>query len=499
MSPHPRPPRKPGNLFGGFAGSALLIVIYLAVANLFTKEVDYRMALYSIIALLGIATIVGGEESLILAFLGWIASFSLGYRTIAVTPSLKIHPAEIILAVLFVLIFTARQSRAARAKRILIPGWLFALLPFWIWGWYLGTEHRFAQDAMFSEARSFFMLFPIFIIGGIMLCDRGRWRLAMAVFYATGTWIAAWGVAEYHFPGVRRLFPGFITIAGAQSVTGEGFARAGFSFWGNPSATYTCALAIPLAIPLWRWFSRPWQRALLIFGMGLMVEGVYIGGFRILWASLAIQFALYAWFKKKYILAGVAVLALIGAYSVIPDATRERLGTFFEVLHGTPAASDSSGQKHLNGLIDGVNQALDEPMGIGWTGAGWVHCDFVQMAANVGIPGGLLYLGAWLLTLWRLVDRAVRTGMTAEYHDVVIAVLLSFTTAGALLATQAVSVLPQLAYPVWFAWVMAEIVSRQSDFEGRRKRVAPPHLRSAADLELRSYNPQHARIRQLGG
>jgi hypothetical protein len=491
-----KPPHR-SNLYGGFAGSALLIVIYLAVANLLTKTVDYRIALYSIIALVGIATVIGGEEGLILAFLGWIATFALGYRTMALTSNLKIHPAEIILAVLFVLIFTARQSRATRVRRMLIPGWLFLLTPFWIWGWFLGLQNKFPKDAMLSEARNFIMLFPIFIVASTMLCDRERWRTVTAVLYGTGTWIAAWGVAEYHFPVIRKLFPGFITIAGAQSYTGDGFARAGFSFWGNPSATYTCALAIPLAIPLWRWFPKPWQRTLLLGAIVLMADGVYIGGFRILWAALAIQFALFAYIKKRYILAGVAMLAMLGAYTLIPDAAQKRLGTFFEVLHGTPAATDSSGQKHLNGLIDGVNQALDEPMGIGWTGAGWVHCDFVQMAADLGIPAGLIYLGAWLLTLLRLMDRAARRGMTAEYRDLVVAVLLAFTTAGALLATQAVSVLPQLAYPVWFSWVMAEIVSRQSSFEGRRK-IASSYLRSAAGVELRNHDPQHAGVRQLG-
>ncbi|HWE51698.1 MAG TPA: hypothetical protein VG273_18030, partial [Bryobacteraceae bacterium] len=146
---------------------------------------------------------------------------------------------------------------------------------------------------------------------------------------------------------------------------------------------------------------------------------------------------------------------------------------------GTPAANDSSGLKHLNELTGGINQALNEPMGIGWTGAGWVHCDFVQMAANLSIPAGLIYAGAFLLTLMRLTVRVTGRGLSEEYRDLAIAVLLSFMTAGALMSTQAVSVLPQLAHPVWFSWLLAEIVSRKSSFEGRLRASRRPYLITA--------------------
>jgi hypothetical protein len=42
-----------------------------------------------------------------------------------------------------------------------------------------------------------------------------------------------------------------------------------------------------------------------------------------------------------------------------------------------------------------------------------------------------------------------------------LAMLLSFLTAGGILATQAVVDLPQLALPVWFVWVLADIWLRQ--------------------------------------
>ncbi len=482
------------NIF--IVGSSVLIVIFLGIASTITQGIDYRVAMYSILGLLGLATIMGGEQSLFIGFVGFVAAFGLGYRTITVTPRLKIHPAEILILALLVLLFTARRARKALVHKMLIPGWMIAMLPFWIWGWFRGIGERYPWDDMLSESRNFFMLIPIVMVTSIMLINRDRWRLILTVLFITSTWIAMWGVAEYYVPGVRGLFPGFVTKTGS-TITGEGFNRATYSFWGNPAATFLCAMAIPLAIPLRRWYPKSWQRMAITAMVLMQATGVYVGGFRILWSCVAVQFAIYAVLKKRYISAAVVVLLFLGVYNIIPASTQERFSTFAAVLNGKPSEHDSSGRKHLARLEEAVLLAEQNPMGVGWTGAGWVHCDFVQIAANLGWAGALVYLFAYIFTLWRFIDRISRTRKGTEYHDVLIAVLLGFTTVGALLWTQAVSVLPQLAYPAWFYWIMAEILSRQSDFE-RRKPSAPPALHTPADREFRSYRPQYAGVRELG-
>ena len=477
-------------------GSALLIVVFLGIAGSITRDIDYKAPMYTLLGLVGLATVMGGEESLMVGFYGFIAAFGLGYRTVSLTPRLKIHPGEILILALFVLLFTARRSRAAVAQRIMIPAWMFAMLPFWIWGWFRGIGERYAWDDMLSESRQFFMLIPIVIVSGIMLNSKDRWRTAIGVLYVTSTWIAFWGVAEFYFPGVKNVIPGFVTKTGGK-LTSEGFDRASFSFWGNPAGTFLCAMAVPLAIPLFRWHTKKAHQWALRGMMAVQLAGVYVGGFRILWTCLVVQFVLYSVLKKRVGMAVFALVTVVASYNFIPQKTQERFETFLDVVSGSPSTHDTSGKKHLDRLEEAVSLAINNPGGVGWTGAGWVHCDFVQIAANLGMLGGLVYLLSYVTTLFRMIGMISMSRGNPEYRDVLIAVLLGYTTVGALLFTQAVSVLPQLAFPAWFYWVMTEILSRRRDFE-RRKPIAPPSNSAAANREFGGYRPQYAGVRSLG-
>lgn len=477
-------------------GSAVLIVIFLGFAGAITPGIDFRAPMYSVLGLVALATVMGGEESLMIGFYGFLAAFGLGYRTVTLTPRLKIHPVEILIVALLVLLFAGRRSRTAVVQRMMIPGWMFAMLPFWIWGLFRGIGERYAWDDMVSEARNFFMLIPIVIVSSIMLNSKDRWRTTIKVLYVTGTWIAFWGAAEYYFPGIRNVMPGFITKTGGR-LTSEGFDRASFSFWGNPAGSFLCAMTVPLIIPLSRWYTKSFHQWVLRGMLFIQLTGLYVGGFRILWTCLFVQFILYSLLKKRVGMAAVVFLAVFAGYNAIPKTAQERVGTFIDVISGNPSANDTSGRKHLVRLEEAVDLALSYPGGVGWTGAGWVHCDFVQIAANLGMAGGVVYLFAYILTLLRLIERISKSKKNPEYRDVLVSVFLGYTTVGALLCTQAISVLPQLAYPAWFFWIMSEILSRQSDFE-RRKPVAPPTFSAPPDRELGGYRPQYAGVRSLG-
>ena len=115
--------------------------------------------------------------------------------------------------------------------------------------------------------------------------------------------------------------------------------------------------------------------------------------------------------------------------------------------------------------------ALQHPWGLGWGGAGWPHSDFLQVAANLGLLAGLLFVGAYLSVLWRLWRRQRQSTLDAQQRRLGATLLLAFVGVGSLLAFQGVQVLPQFALPTWFAWSLVEVWLRQTRVAPRERSV----------------------------
>jgi O-antigen ligase len=109
-----------------------------------------------------------------------------------------------------------------------------------------------------------------------------------------------------------------------------------------------------------------------------------------------------------------------------------------------------------------LNSVIETPFGRGWSSAGWVHSDFLQVAANLGLIAGLIFLGGYIYTLLRFGRRLLPYLREPEQGDLGLSLLLAFVAAGGLLATQGVEVLPQLVLPVWFVWTLVEVWLHQT-------------------------------------
>jgi hypothetical protein len=90
-----------------------------------------------------------------------------------------------------------------------------------------------------------------------------------------------------------------------------------------------------------------------------------------------------------------------------------------------------------------------------------VHSDFIQVGANLGLLAGLIFFGGYLYTLARLLRRVLSEPRTDGQGDFGVSLLLAYISAGGILATQGVEVLPQLVLPVWFVWVLVEVWLQQ--------------------------------------
>ena len=461
----------------------LAVVLGVVVVDFYAERqgLSYKELIVALGALVFAVVVFGGERGIRFGLVLWVLTLALGYRTIEWTENLRIHPSEILIWVLFFCIFAQRQLRLT--TRFTLPWWLWMFLPFCVLGWWPLIVGEAPWDRMLNEFRDFLLLIPLLIVSSVVLDRPSYWRHLLTAFFVAGTWIAIMGVAEYWYPGIDRLFPAFIHAAKPE-VTADGFVRGQFSFWGGSQATFICVLALPASIFLatsWRHWS---SRVVIIAASILQLVAIYIGGYRSIWFVLCIQVAVACVLRvKKHGIAVAGLVLIVGTvgYQFIPN-THERVVTGIAALQGNPI--DHSALDRKERALQAVNEVIESPFGKGWSSAGWVHSDFLQVAVNLGLLAALVFLGGYLYTLLRLVQRMPVWVKSTAQGELALTLLLSFVGVGSLLAMQGVQVLPQMVLPVWFVWSMVDIWLRQTaEVREPSYSYAPANLYPAANFQ----------------
>jgi hypothetical protein len=446
-----------------------LILVCLSVGLLLIASVGYsigraglgyREMIAGVIALAGLALVFTGERGVVFGLVLWISMFAIGFRTMHVTSVFAVHPLVIFMLLLVAVMVVNLSLPVYRRSQwlVVVPPLLLVFGVFWPWGWYQGLQRSWRWDAMLSEFLNVAMFVPIFLVAGYALTQRSHWRAVLSAFFGVGTLIALLGSLEYALPGIRYLFPGYISGNTAYLAEG-GFLRATFAFWGSSAATFICALALPLVWPLWHW-AREWpMRLLLVVAFAIQLLGIYIGGYRSLWVILGLAFMAVLYLRRG--IAGALLGAGGGAafYFLVPQLGQERLLSLVLALQGN--FQDTSTVKRWDRIVGAWEFAVENPLGVGWSGSGWVHSDFVQVAANLGMVAGAVFLIWYLATLiaaWRVYGHSPHTALTAGLVG-------SFLVVGGLLVAEGVEVLAQLCLPAWFVWAMVEIHLKQMQTE----------------------------------
>jgi hypothetical protein len=427
-------------------------------------------------------------------FLLLVGSMLLGYRTFHVTEYLNIHPLEVLLALLLCLVLMSRP-RFRTPTGFWSPLWVWCLIPFWGWGWIVGMIAANPWDLMLSYMAGFVMLIPLFTIARAVLRGRAQWQAVAIAYYVTATCIAALGLFERFLPGAAALMSGFFSNPAATTEQ-DGFARATFSFWGHPDAAFVCLLAMPFVVPIWSWRRTSLARTIILGALAIQIAGVYISGFRVAWLLLGLGFVLFFFFGRRYRSAVLAVAVFAVTYSALPAEVGARAESLVMTLEGRPI--DTSGAEHLNRFWGAVDLVRSYPAGLGWSSSGWVHCDFLQVAGDLGILAGILFVGAYFRALGRLGARLLNGRRDYPTRTLHVALFISFCSAGGLLATQPIFVLPQVALPVWLIWVLGEISLRQPILPVKVFQRGASNLSSPPYFQLGGYGARDPGVSQVG-
>ena len=424
------------------------------------NNTNIQIPLLGLILLAGVVMLVSGERGIQVGFLLWILMFVIGYRTFQVSANYRLHPLVVVMLLLFALLFVRETIFSHKPLSIPIPPItkLFAL--FWIWGILVGIIRGLPIDAVLLHFTNFAILIPIFTLTYyIFQKNQNYWHWTIITFFGVGTFIAILGLIEYFFPNIQSLFPEFIrgnTVT--YAFTSQGFfRRAQFIFYGHPVASFICALALPLALPIIQWYQA--QKFVVLLTMAASASltiAVYIGGFRSLWVAVALLFLVLALLQRNVIVIAFVGLLILLVYLYAPEEGLSRFQSVPAVFEGD--FQDRSSLTRYGQAQAALLAAFRNPLGLGWSASGWVHSDFIQLAADTGIVSALVFMIWYLWTLFRISLKYL-----SSPELLTLGLIGSFFIAGTLFLTQPIYVLPQLVVPVWLIWALVSFKLREPE------------------------------------
>ena len=481
-----------------------LIVIVLMSVAVFAKtfvafDITYREILFGIIACVIALVLFKGKRGIEFGFACAVWTMALGYRTIDVGNSISLHPAELLLWGLVLFVLIERALIGQQFGPLSLPWWVPVMMGFCIWGWFPNAPQSITWNMQFVQFKVFLLLIPFFMLASALLRSKGMWNRVIASVLLAGVWVAAVGALEFFVPATRGYLKGLI-VETAPLLGEEGFLRAPFSFWGSPDAAYVCMVATPLVPLVWSTTSNKVVRFLVSLAGFVLLIGIYISGHRSAWLLLLLVAGLWVLLRKGVLWGMLAVvvgfLALEVAANLLPQEAAERFQSGIQVFEGK--SSDSSGKKRWARAEQSLQSIGKHPFGRGWACAGWVHCDFLMVTENLGMPGGLFFLAAYCVTLVRLLSAARSRAPSSYDRKIGVSLFLSMLVAGWLLAFESTLVLTQLALPVWSAWVLGETWVRQQSTQAMRSHEQANRLRPDPDVQFIGDTAGHARISEMG-
>ncbi len=431
--------------------AAIAIGRLVPILRIGTREI----AIVLMIVLMSALILIPSDRMLQWGFKLWIITFAFGWRTIYFTQNLNIHPSEVIAFLLF-FAFLARSIIKHTELDFSLPIALSLFMLTAVFGTFTGFVNLVPADVVIEEFKSFVQIILAYYIVRWSIKTGREWESATHWAIAVAVYIGLLGLMDYFVPNISRAISGqqdIETLYAAQSFGGYTFSRVGFIFFGNFSAGFVifAFLGFTVHFVLTRFGkgANGLEQISLIAMLLIQIAGIYLSGYRGLWYAVAFFVIVYALFQKRaWGLLGVGLLAL----PLLPVDFINRFQSVFNLEF-----ADSSQYDRINRATVAFNQFLQAPlMGVGWGGSGYVHSDFIQIAADSGFFGILLFL-IWVAgILWQLFRLTRVSGWICRYAGLLFAMVCALLF---VLAGEGLYVFVQLVIPIWFLFAMCSKLS----------------------------------------
>jgi|GEM_PF-4607717 len=395
-----------------------------------------------------VLVLLPSERILRIGFYFWLLTFGFGWRTLYLTPSLNIHPIEVLgYTLVFLVILNSVLHRTPLDVRL--PKLVLLLVGIAFVEVLTGISRGTPLDNVLQEFKNFIILIPIYYLVQWFIRDRKDFERIANLLVIVGTYIALLGFLDFFLPGLSRSVANDPTVNPvflAESYAGNTFARVGFIFFGNFTAGFVIFSFFGLTVHhMFRALGKE-NRLAVLFGAlaAIQLFGMYLTGFRGLWYAVVGFVVAYGLVRSR----GLILLAL-GLFA-IPFLPENFIRRFISLFVTSEADSSQLGRiERAQGALDAFYQS--PIFGVGLSGSGYVHSDLIQIAANLGVFA-ILTLAAWwgdlLLKAWRLQRRLDWNG---DYAAALFATLVGNMI---VLAGEGTLAFIQLIAPIWLMCVL---------------------------------------------
>ena len=327
-----------------------------------------------------------------------------GLYLLAVSLPISITGAQIALALL-ILLFAVRAAQARRIPRPSEPvGWLIVALVFWV-----VAAAPFSLDVKitFPRLAKYWIWFTYFVVLAAFEDRRAAMRALWLVLGCMGI-VAVYGIAQHLFgDAVPRYLAPSVRL---WQKTGGYYHAVGMF---DHHLTYGNSLIISIMLGIGLWFALRDARRRAILGLILILALLALlwTYARSAWAGLLAGLLIFGALKGKRALFGalaaMIVIAIVAAQ--ISPTIRDRLHRGMtsqqnlERIYTWKTTLDMIRDHPLTGIGPGLYQPLTATYRAGynihWTARSHAHNSYLQIAAESGIPAGLLF-GSLLAALF---------------------------------------------------------------------------------------------------
>ncbi len=421
-------------------GLALAVAVAIGRMTSMSAFGARELVIFALLAGSAVLVLVPSDRILQIGFAGWILTFGFGWRTIHLTSSINLHPAEVLAWMLFGLVIARKTIRRERLD-LQIPFAVPLLMVLGLAGLGTALVRGDQLGAAVQESKVLFLLIPCYYIVKWLLVTRADWEISIWLATLVAVYISLLGFVDYVDPALSTLLTGR-SAEQTVMVSVQGFERAGFVFFGSAAGAFVVMAFLAFAIHFFL-ESLTGSRLMQVLTLAILLLelfAVYISGYRGLWIAAVVLVLAYSVVQRRaWILLAGGVLGL----PFLPTDFVYRAESLLDLRY-----ADSSQFKRLDRARQGVDLILQSPVnGVGWAGSGYVHSDLVQLAANLGLPALLVFV-LWLVRLgWSMFRLASKPGWIGQYAA---ALLASLCALAVVLTGEGIIVWAQLIAPAWF-------------------------------------------------
>lgn len=363
-----------------------------------------------IIATAGLITFIfllSGEDSRRRLLYFGLASIVVGHRSIYIGQISYLVPFEIIIFLLFGIMF-ASEILKKEHHDITIPKLLIFVTIWSLIRALISLIDGSFWDSIFAWTAPLALGLPTFWVVRRLITRVDHLATTLNILLGVSVFISILGLVEYFYPSVGRILPGI--FSGREIFTADGFVRASFSFWGYPIAAVIVTWGMLVA---YHEIINPNRYYHLWIYVGLFLvcgAAVYFSGQRSSWLGLflaifllSISGRLKGWF---------GIILMFIAASFLPAVFWNRFNTVtVYVEYGR--VSDSSTAERLARWSWGWDAMIHNPVGGVGYGHWLVHNAFLEIGSTIGVIAAIAFLLFIIQLIWRIASVALR-GSTPE-------------------------------------------------------------------------------------